>query len=129
LEAGAEMNIKQKVKKEVGRAYADCWMKDFEKAEKIRNLNFIASQPLSKADAIKVMNDCVEGYNKFTPGLLDHLPDDSNITIAREGSVCMYIDSKELSKFSNGELEKLQAKMGADELEHTHGSTFRIWWD
>jgi hypothetical protein len=123
------MDIKQEVMKSVGMAYADCWISDFYRAEKVRDLDFRAPYSLSKSDVIEVMNFWFNRYNRFVPDLLEHLPADSSITIAREGSVCMYVESKELIKFSYSELEGLREKMKADELDRIYGSKIRIWWD
>lgn len=56
-----------------------------------RNLKFRASQPVTPAEAQAIMETACPGYNLFTPSLLGLLPDDCMVTLAREGSVCIYV--------------------------------------
>lgn len=96
-----------------------------------RNLNFKASEAVTIDDAIKIMCkalDCRqndEAYNDFRPAFLKKLPKNSLVTLAREGSVCVYVHS---IAFDIDE-EKLRIKMGADECDIRDGSTIRLWWD
>lgn len=115
------MSIKN-VDQEVKFAYADCWMGNSRKAEKVRDLNFRASGYLSKKNAIKILGKYVQGYNSFDYEALEYLPDDSKICIAREGSVCLYVQTDK--KITN----RLRNKMNADELDEVDGE-YRIWWD
>jgi hypothetical protein len=64
------------------------------------------------------------GYNSFCPVLLDNLPDDSKIWLAREGSVCVYVETA--AKISETRLMK---KMNADEVDVWNDDRIRIWWD
>jgi len=82
------------------------------------------------------MTDAVPSYNIFEPRLLLALPEDSQIFIARESSVCIYV---------LGEMDKkLQKKMKAAEFDFydVNDNVFmtgkdkinkikqtRIWWD
>eukprot|EP01129_Flabellula_baltica_P004276 TRINITY_DN1474_c0_g1_i1.p1 TRINITY_DN1474_c0_g1~~TRINITY_DN1474_c0_g1_i1.p1 ORF type:complete len:135 (-),score=26.44 TRINITY_DN1474_c0_g1_i1:31-435(-) len=55
------------------------------------NLSFLSSQPVTRDEAIAIMEEAVPGYNDFQPELLRHLNEDSTLYIAREGSVCVYV--------------------------------------
>jgi hypothetical protein len=93
-------------------------------------LDFACSVLLPKHEAWDVLNKYVQSYNAFTPDLLDHLPEDSMVRIAREGSVCLYVRSNELNSFSEDELESLVFRdMGADECQYNNKGEYRIWWD
>ena len=114
------------IEQEVKIAYADCWM-DWDKSKNIRNLDFMASDYLTKDDAKHILSKYITGYNNFTPDLLDLLPDDSMVKIAREGSVCLYVVSEELK--TSPKLQQLTQKaLGADEFDYVNDE-FRIWWD
>jgi hypothetical protein len=79
--------------KEVAEAYYDCWNTEspWEECEKHRNLDFRASKAVDRDTAIAILEKVVSSYNDFTPDLLKCLPEDCQITIAREGSVCIYV--------------------------------------
>ena len=83
------------VRKEVMEAYADCWdykdESDWDDVSARRNLHFKASSYLSRDEAVKIMKEAVPGYNVFEPELLELLPEDCEVLIAREGSVCVYV--------------------------------------
>lgn len=118
------------IEEEIKKAYADCWMDSFQEASKIRNLNFRASLSYPKEYCKELLNKYVKSYNAFTPDLLDHLPKDSCITIAREGSVCIYVNSETINKFSEKELKELIENLSADEFEYIKDlEEYRIWWD
>jgi hypothetical protein len=118
------------VNEEVKRAYSDCWMNNRKEANKLRNLDFRASESVSKSDAIDILNKYVPGgYNEFSSELLNSLPDDSKVTIAREGSVCIYVSSEELSKSSKMQ-QLLYKALQADEFDFDKDiGQYRIWWD
>lgn len=112
--------MNKKVKSEVKTAYKDCWSTgDWSD----RNLNFHASEFVSKADAIAILNECLPdgGYNEFEPSLLNLFSDNTLFQIAREYSVCLYVkgDTKNVSK----------AALKADEMSLQKDGTTRIWWD
>lgn len=111
---------------EIRIAYADCHMSDFEKASKIRNLNFKSSVKITVKEAIRIFTDMDKNftYNEFSPSLLKHLGEDTLITVAREGSVCVYVHAEQLVNTS----QKLREIMKADEFGGKAGQ-FRIWWD
>jgi len=75
----------------------------------------------SKKEAMNIMKKALPGgYNEFTPELIDKLPADAKIQIAREGSVCLYVKT-------TGKLNK--ASLKADELDQVSPGNWRIWWD
>lgn len=110
------------IEAEVMKAYADCnGNEPFEVTQHIRNLSFLASAPVSRDEAIRIMAKAIaNGYNEFEAVLLNLLPIESKVTIAREASVCIYVAPpvKEIPE------------MMADEWHHAqeNGAT-RIWWD
>lgn len=111
--------MNERVQAEVDKAYADCWKPGgFEVTSRERNLNFRASESVPRDEAVKIMRHAVPGcYNAFTADLLLKLPEDCNVTLAREYSVCVYVD-RQVSA----------AGMDADECDFEDGMT-RIWWD
>ena len=117
------------VLKQTCQAYCDSSEKTQKKSGRFekRNLNFRASDSVSIDEAIKILSvalDCPStecSYNNFKASLLRHLPSDSQITLAREGSVCIYVKTKE-------NIEDLQTVLDADEL-HSQNGEYRIWWD
>jgi len=113
------LKASQKVEREAIEAYCDCNSNlPWEETAKRRNLNFKASESVSVLEAVKIMKKAVESYNKFEPDLLTYLPKGSQVTIAREASVCIYVTPA---------LKEIKA-MGADEW-NTDGNETRIWWD
>jgi hypothetical protein len=76
---------------------------------------------LSKKDAMNIMKQALpNGYNEFKAELIDKLPADSKIQIAREYSVCLYVKT-------NTKLSK--ASLKADELDNIGNGVYRVWWD
>lgn len=114
------VNFNDCVLLEVMRAYADSHGHYTEEAMKRRNLQFKASSAVSRDEAIEIMGRAIDaGYNEFEANLLSFLPKETQVTIARENSVCIYISPP---------IEKPIKKMNADEW-HTNGGVTRIWWD
>ncbi len=112
----------QNILDEVREAYADCWL-PWKEGSKRRNLNFRASQPVSRDEAREILQEAIpRGYNAFQASLLLQLPGEARITIAREGSVCIYVQ---------GQLpETLQRPLLADEWNYnSRRDETRIWWD
>jgi hypothetical protein len=114
-----------KVCKEVLQAYYDCWSDEpWSLRESKRNLEFRASESVDRNSAKEILHLALGGgYNDFTPDLLDYLPEDCEITIAREGSVCLYVknlppDAKPHKKLLCNEWNYIQ-----------HTGETRIWWD
>lgn len=90
-----------------------------------RNLDFRASASVSRDEAIAILKEAItNGYNEFVPELLEKLPPDARVTIAREGSVCVYV---------NGTLppdSAYQDSLKADEMDYNAARhETRIWWD
>ena len=109
---------------EVKTAYADSTM-EWELAVKIRNLGFRASQACSPAEAFDILKAAIpKGYNEFTAALVKKFPAHAQITIAREGSVCMYVTGVQAHEPELPSREELMA----DEYDWT-GNALRIWWD
>lgn len=105
--------VKMNIEEEVKGAYSDCCG-----GEGFRNLNFRSSGYISKQEAIEILKKYVNRYNAFYPELLESLPKDSEICIAREGSVCIYVKTN----------EEITNKMEADEFDKIDEG-YRIWWD
>ena len=102
---------------EVMEAYCDSRL-PWSEAVNRRDLNFRASKSVSVLEAVKIMRKAVPNHNAFSPDLLTYLPIGARVTIAREGSVCLYVTRA---------LKEIKA-MGADEW-NTDGNETRIWWD
>ena len=115
------------VESEVKEAYWDCWggknHREPKNYGKRRNLNFKATYPVSRAKAIMVMKKYCPEYNNFTPNYLAYLPTDSDIYLAREGSVCVYVHTRE-----NLATDAYKKLLRADEISY-EGNYYRIWWD
>lgn len=115
-----------KVEAEVMQAYEDCNCKNpdqYDYTNGKRNLNFKASVAVPRDEAVRIMGKAIPGgYNEFDANLLKKLPPDSMVTIAREGSVCIYV-TPEL-----GDAEALNRSLKCDEFDNKDGAT-RIWWD
>jgi len=104
---------------EVMKAYSDC---NGYRCEK--NLHFRAKDFCSRDEAIEIMGRAIpDGYNEFDASLLKSLPEDSQVTIAREYSVCIYVRSQE--EMSSFDLNKLKAA----ELNQQKTGEVRIWWE
>jgi hypothetical protein len=115
------------VSNEVGKAYADCWERRHV-SDQDRNLEFLATRWLRRDDAKWVMEQWVNGYNEFSPDVIDKFPEEAQIRIAREGSVCLYV------KLPYGCSKKLPSakRVSADERGETvllSSPCVRYWWD
>lgn len=120
-------NKKRSLRTEVIRAYSDCNNSSYEEGLKIRNLNFRASMPVSPEEAAEIMTEALggnkdAGYNDFEPALLLNIPKNSKVWIAREGSVCMYVEADEV-------ITQWVHKMRADEADMQDNREWRLWWD
>ena len=107
------------VRDEVKEAYADCWL-PWEEGEPRRNLHFRASASVSPKEAKAIMKKFANGHNAFSYEILCEFPEDAEITIAREGSVCLYVTGKNLPT---------RDVLGCDEYDKTEDGSTRIWWD
>lgn len=110
---------------EVKVAYADSTL-PWDVGCKLRNLDFKASQPVSIDDAVKIMTIALGlksethcGYNEFAPALLRKLPKGSMVTLAREGSVAVYVHTQ---MFVDGK------ELHADECDERPDG-WRLWYD
>lgn len=124
----------KRIFKEVKAAYTDCWDHDgtdadWDRVANLRNLHFRASGPVTREEAVAIMmvalqakdiDDC--SYNEFTPDVLNVLPADCQIVIAREGSVCMYLMGFQPSP-------AMVKTMKADESMDYDSKGWRLWWD
>jgi hypothetical protein len=101
------------------QAYADAAPNPTNDAMSRRNLNWRASAPVTRDEAISIMQETCPSYNEFEPNLLKKLPANASVTLAREGSVCIYVDKVGAATAKN---------MKADEW-HAKDGEVRIWWD
>lgn len=111
------------VEEEVSEAYADCHLESECEGNRRRNLRFIASESVSKDEAIRIIEAYIVGYNDFESNQLSFLPEDSQIFIARESSVCLYI---------KGDITKQirRKDMRFDECDYKpEKDQTRLWWD
>lgn len=120
--------------KEVYEAYYDCghlyeitdgkgseeFYEIAETTMEVRNLRFRASQAVNRDTAIAIMEKACPGYNNFEPSLLKFLPDDCEITLAREGSVCIYV--------RKGRKRLPKKKLMANEYDLMEKTTFGDQW-
>jgi hypothetical protein len=123
---------KQAVLAETKLAYCDSTM-NWTQSCKLRNLNFIASAPVSVDDAVKIMTESLglksateKGYNNFAPGLLRKLPKGSQVILAREGSVCVYV--KLPTNYKNIS-DRIRQSLDVDECDIQPDGMIRLWWD
>lgn len=110
--------------KEIYLAYYDSSLEghSYEESYKVRNLDFRSSEAVHPSIAKKIMDVACPGYNNFESSLIELLPDDCLVTIAREGSVCLYV--------TPGKKKIPSAKLLlADEFDVQENGDIRIWWD
>lgn len=95
--------------------------KKFAKAYNSSDTRWKDTTSFNKRQAMDIMKQALpSGYNEFRPEIIDKLPADAKIQIAREGSVCLYVTTS--SKPSRVSLK-------ADELHEVQPGVYRIWWD
>lgn len=110
------------VANEVKNAYSDC----HDHKAGARDLMFRASEAVSLQDAVAIMEKYVPGYNDFKPELLWQLPKDVKVMIAREGSVCVYLNAPETLP----DIRDCISSMKVDECDYdTELGQIRLWWD
>lgn len=113
---------------ETKEAYPDCNAEIhtstalMDKASRTRKLDWKASAPVSKSEAIVILTAAVPNYNNFKPELLEALPNDSEVLIARAGSPCIFVKTAK-------NLTHLKSALLADELDLQDDGFWRIWWD
>jgi 7-cyano-7-deazaguanine synthase in queuosine biosynthesis len=102
--------------------------------EPTRNLQFKAAGSMTIADAVKTMTLALdvkkatdEGYNDFRPSFFRLLPKGTLITLAREGSVCAYIELPE--PITKEKQKELIERMSIDEWDVRADGSIRLWWD
>jgi hypothetical protein len=120
------------VKSEVETAYADCHGRkgdDWQHGMNRRNLNFRASHEVTRDEAREIMTAYVPGYNEFKPELIGKLPADSRVTIAREGSVCLYVRTLAREEISADELRADEVDAESSPHYDAPFIQIRIWWD
>ena len=120
----------------IAKAYADSWISDFDKAVKIRNLEYRGKFTKPKT-AVK-QAEVIGGYNEFNPtsaAKLFNSKEVKAVRVGRESSVVAYIATKNPKKTI-----KLAKQIGADEYNvatgkgkyrSSYGKTpvVRVWWD
>ena len=131
------MSIKEHpIYAEVAEAYFDSVYpeKPWKEVDSHRNLDFRASDSVDRDTAIAILKEIVPSYNAFYPKLLEALPADCQITIAREGSVCLYVKGLEKSMWAIPALECDEWAYYDWDRENCCGhmafkGETRIWWD
>ena len=106
-------------------AYADLNPNmDWDKAVKLRKLDFTASEFVSRDEAIVIFKAAgVTSYNEFNPNLLKHFPESAKIRIERNASVQITVECDVT------ELPPIK-KVKADTVRATPGKNqFVYWWD
>lgn len=112
------------IRESVMKAYADCHGNlPFEQTMNVRDLHFRADAAITRDNAIDIMGAAITtGYNEFSASVLAQLPESALVTLARENSVCVYVNGKLGQSFAD--------KMKADELDYNPNTKeTRIWWD
>lgn len=106
------------------QAYSDCCDIDGE-----RDLGFKASMALDAETASSVLAVAVpDGYNAFDSSVFAEVVEafpKATFTIAREGSVCVYVNLGTRVWLSRG----VQPFLKVDELSVETDGTLRLWWD
>ncbi len=110
------------VEAEVMEAYCDAHGNTpFEQTLSRGNLNFKASAPVTRDEAVRIMGKAIDdSYNEFTADLLKLLPENCSVVIAREGSPCIYVTPPILTPVK---------EMLADEWTQQPDGSTRIWFD
>ncbi len=60
-------------------------------AMQVRDLRFRAPGSMPVSEAMEIMAEACPSYNEFAPEVLALLPADAQVSIAREGSVAIYV--------------------------------------
>ncbi len=110
------------VRAEALEAYADSTPHDQPNAMTRRNLSWRAPGPVTRDEAIMIMLETCPSYNLFTPSLLKKLPAEAMVTLAREGSVCVYVDKTGTATVRTLKADEWHPNYQQDGLT-------RIWWD
>jgi len=121
------MKLNQVLLRDVRNAYSDCNGTKHE-----RNLGFLAKDFCSVNEAVAIMDKATAGgYNDFRPSLLKRLPHNSQVILAREGSVCVYVMSPvTLDESATIDLLKAdECDLKSIDFDGQKISVYRIWWD
>lgn len=116
--------------------------------EETRKLDFMAESVVTVPEAVEIMTEALgleseteQGYGNFSPTVLRELPECTMVTLAREGSVCIYVNIpfNPAFVFDN---RYVQRYMKADEFglyssvnQRTYYgvlrpvNSIRLWWD
>lgn len=110
-----------KVLSDMLNAYSDC----NSQSTRPRTLDFKSELPVNTVEAYHIMTKSLKDingtYNDFNVELLKLLPENSEIYLAREGSVCIYV---------SGKLDIHKSKLKANEFNYYENiNQTRIWWD
>jgi len=110
-----------KIRLEVEAAYSDC----NNNSNESRNLNYFCESAVNPKQAVKIMESALGNgsYNSFHPSLLLGFPSDSKIHIAREGSVCIYVENN---------INVMIKHVEDFGMNYSHGkfeNLSRYWWD
>ena len=120
-----------RVKEEVKLAYADCnGNKSYDETCNERNLKYFCETAVTPAEAEKIMKSALSdfvsdgyAYNEFRAKHLNNFPKEAKIHLARESSVCIYVeDNINIFMKSADEFHKNETKGNFDHLA-------RYWWD
>ncbi len=109
----------------VMKAYADCWAPSWMMAQ--RNLEFRTEGFVPVATAMQILRFAgVTSYNDFDYNCLKFFDPRCTVSIAREGSVCLYV-SRPNSNIAMPEAGVVRA----DEKDFVfdEDNVFRYWWD
>jgi hypothetical protein len=118
-------------------AFSDCHGSeaDMRAGCETRNLSFRAPGSLPVSEAMPLMAEACPSYNNFAPELLALLPADAQVTIAREGSVAIYVAGNpfniaEPNRYSYSTNADDNPKLCADEISYdAEADLTRLWWD
>ncbi len=107
--------------------------------EETRQLDFKADSAVTVDEAVSIMTEALGvsnetdlGYNDFSPVLLRQLPEGTMVTLAREGSVCVYIqlpEGKRLTKPFAKRAMKVDEFFSHKENRRVDTGYIRLWWD
>ena len=114
--------------RDLAAAYSDCDKHHSNSYIHERNLNFCSPVTVSLAEARRLLARYVSSYNEFAPKLLLVLPKTCRVRLARESSVCLYVETKEVLNEA-----KIRHDTRCDEFDlyQVLGRvrTYRLWWD
>ncbi len=127
-EASAEINPYAVAKHRLLKAYSDCHTRHRSSLIPDRNLDFCCPVTVSRDEAQRLLRRYVPGYNAFQPKRLQALPSDCRVRLAREGSVCLYVETETLLQESA--MRRALECDRCDLYQTWNGTrTYRLWWD